>query len=322
MKTYLLDELQSDYKNPALYFRLGVNYKNQNLLPEAIINIEKAIEITPENEEFYKTLIPLLIEIEDWKSTEHYSDLLIDLSPSFYHAYYYLVRSCVNQNKMDKAGESLRILSQIYAGYPNLPYLKGRYYLAKKDTLDAIYTFEQSINKGQQVNKLVFMLTSIYLEKGQQEKAQQLLTTHANNPELDQVQLNILQGKLAEKSKDKTKAKYHYRKVFDYGNDCLTAYKLVDLYLSKWKTDSAQYYFNKTDNCEKDRDYHFYNAWLNYRQRNYEDALKSYKIAKELAPDDRTIRWHYKRAHNKLYPPATVTVDSTQNTNNNILPIQ
>lgn len=323
MKVFLLDELESDYNNSTLYFRLGINYKNQNLLADAIANIEKAISISPEKTEYYKALIPLLIEVEDWQSAEQYADELKNLAPSFYHAYYYLVESCVHLNKMNKAGENLRNLSQINAGYPNLAYLKGRYYLAKKDTLDAIYTFEQSIKKGQRVNELVFMLADMYLEKGQIQETNQLLARHANNKALDQVKLNILQGKLAEKRKDKNQAKYHYRKVFDYGTDCPTAYKLVDIYLNKWTLDSAQYFFDKTSTCKKeDRDYYFYNGWINYRRRNYEDALKSYKIAKDLAPDDRTVRWHYKRAFEKLYPPTPVVVDTNSTTNNNTLPIE
>mgnify|MGYP003688335127 CR=1 FL=1 len=323
MKVFLLDELESNYNDANLYFRLGINYKNQNLLPDAITNIEKSITIDPEKVEYYKALIPLLIKEKDWENAELYSDELKKLSPSFYHAYYYLVESCVHLNKMDKAGENLRILSQINAGYPNLSYLKGRYYLAKKDTLDAIYTFEQSIKKGQRVNELVFMLVDMYLEKGQAKEAQQLLTKNASNKQIDQVKLNISQAKLAEKNKNKVLAKLHYRKVFDYGTDCPTAYKLVDHYLTKWNLDSAQYFFNKTSTCQKeDRDYYFYNGWLNYRRRNYEDALKSYKIAKDLDPDDKTVRWHYKRAYEKLYPPTPVLVDSNRNTNNNTLPIE
>ena len=321
-KKFLLDELQSDYKNPILYFRLGEIYKIQNKLEDAQVNIVHAIELDYENEEYYKTIIPILIQLKKWPEVEKYADILIGLSPSFYHAYYYLVESCVNQNKMDKAGKNIKILSQINAGYPNLPYLKGRFYLAKKDTLDAVYTFEQSIEKGQKINELIFVLSDIYIKQNHKEKAIELLAEHSENKQLDQVKLNMLLAQLADAENNKEKAIHHYRKIFDYGSNCSSAYKLVDHYLMKWKIDSAQYYFDKTMPCLKDRDFYFYKGWLNYRLRNYEEALKSYKIAKELAPVDGTVRWHYKRVYEKLYPPTPIVADSTRKTNENILPIQ
>jgi len=322
VKSFLLDELESEYKNPTLYFRLAEVYKNQGQLQQAAINIEQAISLDHDNEEYYKTLIPILIRLEDWTKAEEYSDELITLSPSFYHAYYYLVESCVYSNKMDKAGENLKILSQINAGYLDLPYLKGRYYLAKKDTLDAIHTFNLSLEKRQRVNEIIFMLTDIYIAKHNYKKAKEILSKYNSHPDLDKLNLSILQAKLAEGDKNHELARTHYKKALEYGTNCPATYKLTDYYLSKSQIDSAKYYLEKSTDCQElDRDHYFYNAWLNYRQRNYEEALKSYKIAKELAPEDRTVRWHYRRAYEKIYPPTPVVIDSIQETNNNILPI-
>lgn len=329
IKTFLLEELESDYKNPVLYFRLGETYKRDNKLPEALNYIEEAIKYAPENTEYYKSIIPLFIELEKWKEAESYSDRLIKLSPSFYHAYYYLVKSCVEQNKMDKAGKNLRILSQINAGYGDLAFLKGQFYLANNDTIDAIYTFEKSIEQGQRVNELVFILAEIYLAKNDQEKAEEILKQHAVNPALDQIKLNKTQGQLAENKKDPKLAIHHYKEVFTHGKDCFSGYKLVEHYLTKWKLDSANYFLEKNATCDKDRDYHFYKGLINYRYRNYEEAVKSYKLAKELAPDDRTVKWRYKQAYEKLYPPAPVVTDTTvttenttENNNDNTLPVE
>lgn len=319
-KEIIKDELKSDYTNSKLYFAMAQVLIKENNIELAIINLEKAIEYTPEPE-YFKTLIPILLEKESWLEAEILADRLIEISPSYYHAYYYLVVSCVQQNKIDKAGKNLQTLSQINTGYPDLAYLKGRYYLAKKDTADAIYAFKTSIAQNQRTSELVFYLSDLYLGQGEELKAREIITQYETLPNLDQFQLHYTKAKFHLLDKKKKPYIAELRLADSVKKDCEVSLLLADYYVNRWKRDSARFFLSQTTQCPTDKRIPFYTGLIFFQTRNYEEALKNYKIAKDLDPEDRTIRWKYKQAYDSLYKPTIVPdSNSTDNQTENTLP--
>ena len=126
---------------------------------------------------------------------------------------------------------------------------------------------------------------------------------------VDQFQLHKTLGDLAKLEKNNSKYIKEYQLAYNTKKDCDIRYPIIQNYLDKWKLDSAKLYFDTTLICEKNRDFYFYNGLINYRSRNYDEALKNYKFARELAPTDKKVRWRYKQVFDIIFPPV-VEVDS------------
>ncbi len=320
-KEFIKNELKSDYTNSKLYYALADVFIKENNKQQAIINLEKAIEYTPGEKEYYKTIIPVLLQQNQWLDAENYSDKLIELSPSFYHAYYYLVVSCVQQNKIEKAGKNIQTLSQINTGYPDLSYLKGKHYLAQKDTADAIYSFKTSIGQNQRISELVFYLIDLYIGKEDYQTAQKTFDEYKHLPDLDKFKFHYIQAKLHKINSKKKLYINELRKAHEIKSDCEIDLLLAEHYTYQWKRDSARYYLAQRKNCSPDKRSYFYQGLMFFQTRNYEEALKNYKIAKDLDPTDSKIRWRHQQAYDSLNRKAVISdLNSAQNQKENTLP--
>ncbi len=320
-KESIKSELKSDYTNSKLYYALADVFIKENNQPQAIINLEKAIEYNPKQKEYYKTVIPLLLQQKQWLDAENYSDKLIELSPSFYHAYYYLVVSCVQQNKINKAGKNIQTLSQINTGYSDLSYLKGRYHLAQKDTADAIYSFKTSIAQNQRISELVFYLIDLYIGKKDYKTAQKTFDEYKLLPDLDQFKLHYTQAKLHKINGEKKQYTNQLRIADSIKPDCEIELLLAEHYTYQWKRDSARYYLNKASSCPTEKRQYFYKGLMFFQTRNYEEAVKNYKIAKDLDPSDNKIKWRHQQAYDSLNRKEVISdSNSTQVQTENTLP--
>ena len=62
-REFILNALESDYKNDYLYFRLALLYDENGNGQEAIQNYYKAIQLAPQNIEYHKAIVPCLISV-------------------------------------------------------------------------------------------------------------------------------------------------------------------------------------------------------------------------------------------------------------------
>ena len=126
---------------------------------------------------------------------------------------------------------------------------------------------------------------------GEKNKAKAILKEYENLPNLDQFKLHLNKAKLYKLEKNKQKYISELRISDTIKKDCEVSLLLAEHYVNRWKRDSARYFIAQTTSCPIDKRQSFYTGLLYFQTRNYEEAIKNYKIAEELDSEDKTIRF-------------------------------
>ena len=162
-------------KHPSLHMRLAILYYGLGLIPEAIVEGEKAVQLTPDSKWYKYDLAKFYyVDKQYEKAQQQFSDLL-NLDPGFTFGYYFLAELFFHKKLYDMA----------WLSYERAKLLGHRgKHLQEKLTP---YTTKPRENFNQQPDDKLFR----FIKVPSQEKAEEILTKIRNGKLFENLELEL-----------------------------------------------------------------------------------------------------------------------------------
>lgn len=288
-------------------------YKRQKNYQEAIEYFKKMIEKEENCKHACRDIGECYEKIEDYENAEKYYTLGIEKFPR--EEFLYLIRGLLyqNQKEYDKALEDYKKITRINSQYASAYNNMGVVYEKLEDYKNAIKFYTKATRINKKHNKAYKNIANIYAYE--LEDYTKAVIFYSKHLEIETTNASIYKkrGDAYKKLKENKRAKADYTKAIEYylemlqkeGEDPCFYNNIGSCYEQLGQFIKAKQYYNKAIALKPDDEYckknkchesYFRLGKVYEKQKNNKEALKNYKIAYEIDPENE----EYKEAVEKL----------------------
>ncbi len=184
--------LYLDKTNDAVYYELALCYNINNDFSNAIINIEKAIEIVPLNQHYRNFYGVLLISNKNFEKALNNQIHLVELDTSNVNYRFQLTLLQYEMKHFTQAVENITILEDQLGYNLRLAEIRLRIYLETSNIQDALNEVNRIVSLDDSNPLYLLYKSDIYFKMGEDSTAFSIIQRAIDlNPELPQTQIEL-----------------------------------------------------------------------------------------------------------------------------------
>ena len=182
--------LNIEPENVKARFYLGMSYKRQGKILEALDEIKQTVEITPNDFYILYNLADCYREIENYEKGIEFSRKSLSIKPNFLESHLLLGITMYHAGELTPAAQQLEFVVKVTqkdnsAIYYDALYHLGTVYRLKKNYEASVKTFTKSLQVTPNASRLHYALGVTYLAMNDMEKVAQQISKlkELNSPE-------------------------------------------------------------------------------------------------------------------------------------------
>jgi len=183
----------------------GVKYYSQNLIPQAIRDLNRAVTLDPENEKAHHNLALVYMHNKNYQEAVKHLQKAIALDDSNAQYHYNLGEVFNWMGHFDQALASLEKAVQLDPKLYKAYYWMGRVHDAKDEMQKALEKYSEAIMKGPRFYDAYRELGTLYADLGYLDHAEQVLTEGLKACEGKGDEIAVLQARLGTVYQEKQK---------------------------------------------------------------------------------------------------------------------
>ncbi|MBI9072784.1 MAG: tetratricopeptide repeat protein [Melioribacteraceae bacterium] len=241
LNTSVVNDWQTIYESGLLLF-------NNGNIAEAIKEIEKAIELNPDNPVIKNNLGLIYQQNSELELAEKCFKESIEIDKSYVQAYSNLAIIKAGKNNYTEAELILLDALKIDASDPELNYNLGITYYAKRKNLQAIDCFEKALHANSKYKDAYYNLALVLLSEDRVDEAETVIVK-AEASGVESADLDFIKGNICKVRENYDKAIEYYLKSIEVNNSNIDSYiNLGSAYFLNGMFDEAVTLYNEMIN--------------------------------------------------------------------------